>query len=216
MFGKCGPGNTWAPYLNRFMANPPHSPQDLRVLSQLVQVFEQLGIPYAVGGSMASSAYGIVRFTQDADIAVAPFADQAQRFCELVQQDFYISLEAMMQAIQQRSSFNVIHFESAFKIDIFICKDTAFERELLSRRQLLKWSDSDDDVLAFVSPEDIILLKLRWYHEGGRLSERQWRDVLGVLTIQGKKLDYGYLEQQACGLGINDLLKQVMQEKRDG
>ena len=197
------------------MVNPPHSPQDLNVLSQLVHVFDQLGIPYAIGGSMASSTYGVVRFTQDADITVAPFADQAQRFYDLVHQDFYISLEAMTQAIQQRSSFNVIHFESAFKIDLFVRKDTTFERELLLRRQLLKLSDSDVDTLAFVSPEDIVLLKLRWYHEGGRISERQWHDVLGVLTIQQQRLDYDYLDQQARNLGIKDLLDQAIQESQN-
>ena len=197
------------------MANPPHSQQDLKVLSQLVQIFDQLGIPYAIGGSMASSTYGVVRFTQDADITVAPFAEQARRFYERVHQDFYISLEAMTQAIQQRSSFNIIHFESAFKIDIFVCKDTAFERELLLRRQLLKLSDSDSNALAFVSPEDIILLKLRWYHGGGRISERQWHDVLGVLAIQQQRLDHDYLDQQARILGIKDLLDQAIQENQD-
>ncbi len=197
------------------MANPPNNPQDLQVINQLVQIFDRLNIHYAIGGSMASSTYGVVRFTQDADITVAPFTDKAQQFYDLMNQDFYISLDAMMQAFQQRSSFNVIHFTSAFKIDLFVCKDTKFERELLLRRQLLKLSDSDTHTLAFVSPEDIILLKLRWYHEGGRLSERQWHDVLGVLTIQDQRLDYDYLNQQAHILSIKDLLDQVIREKTE-
>lgn len=50
---------------------------------------------------MASSVYGKVRFTQDADITVEPFDEKAESFIEEIRQVFYISKEAVMQAIKK-------------------------------------------------------------------------------------------------------------------
>ena len=199
------------------MATPPdHNPKDLAVLSQLVEVLDRLGIQYAVGGSLASSAYGVVRFTQDADITVPPFLDKIVPFVKRIESWFYVSQEAVMQANHLRSSFNLIHFETAFKIDIFVEKDTAFDRGLLLRRKRLDLPGVDSRSLSFVSPEDDVLLKLRWYTEGGQVSERQWRDILGVLAVQGETLDYDYLRDQAQALGLTPLLDRVIQDSREG
>ncbi len=171
------------------VTSPDHNPQDLAVLSQLIEVLDQLGIQYAIGGSLASSTYGMVRFTQDADITVPPFIGKIIPFVKRVESRFYVSQEAVMQANHLRTSFNLIHFDTAFKIDVFVEKDTAFDRGLLLRRTSLVLSGIDSPSFSFVSPEDVILLKLRWYSEGGEVSERQWRDIMGVLVIQGDTLD---------------------------
>jgi phosphorylcholine metabolism protein LicD len=102
--------------------------QELEILKSFAEVLEQMDISYAIGGSMASSIYGKVRFTRDADITVEPFDNQADKLFEILKPQYYISKEAMYQALMQRRSFNIIHLESAFKIDIFIRKDTAFEK----------------------------------------------------------------------------------------
>jgi hypothetical protein len=195
---------------------PDHNSKDLSVLSQLAEVLDRLGIPYAVGGSLASSAYGMVRFTQDADITVPPFLDRIAPFVEHIESWFYVSQEAVVQANRLRSSFNLIHFETAFKIDVFVEKDTEFDRGLLLRRKRLDLPGTDSCSLAFVSPEDVVLLKLRWYAEGGQVSERQWRDILGVLAVQGDVLDYDYLRDQAQGLGLASLLDRVLRDSREG
>ena len=198
------------------MATPPdHNPQDLAVLSQLIEVLDQLEIQYAIGGSLASSTYGVVRFTQDADITVPPFPDKIVLFVKCIESRFYVSQEAVIQAIHLRSSFNLIHFDTAFKIDVSIEKDTAFDRGLLLRRKHLDLPGIDSRALSFVSPEDVVLLKLRWYSEGGQVSERQWRDILGVLAIQGDALDYGYLRDQAHALGLTSLLDRGIHESQN-
>jgi hypothetical protein len=114
--GRNGPNNIWEqPYTKKSMVtSPDHNPQDLAVLSQLIEVLDQLGIQYAVGGSLASSTYGVVRFTQDADITVPPFLGQIVPFVKRIESRFYASQEAVMQANHLRSSFNLIHFETAF------------------------------------------------------------------------------------------------------
>ncbi len=67
---------------------------------------------------------------------------------------------------------------------------------------------------SFVSPEDIILLKLRWYNQAGCISEHQWSDILGVLTVQGKNLDFEYLNRWAVKLGLNELLQRAIPQSQ--
>jgi hypothetical protein len=179
-----------------------NDPQDVDALAQVVDVLDGLHIPYAIGGSMASSSYGKVRFTQDADITVEPFEGHIQPFFDQVKESFYVSREAMIQAIRQRTSFNLIHFESAFKIDLFVRKDTAFELQLLQRTRPISFGGSRARAFSFVSPEDIVLLKLRWYKEGGETSDRQWQDIVGVLAVQGASLEHSYLQKWAEVLGL--------------
>jgi hypothetical protein len=184
--------------------------QDLDALAQVVAVLERLHIPYAVGGSLASSTYGRVRFTQDADLTIKVSQSQVEQFVDQVKDGFYVNREAVLQAVVRRSSFNIIHFDSAFKVDLFVCKDTEFDRHVLQRARRTPVPGTEGRTFFFVSPEDIILLKLRWYREGGETSDRQWEDVLGVLAVQGSALDREYLGRWAEVLGVQDLLDKAM------
>jgi hypothetical protein len=184
--------------------------QDLDALAQVVAVLERLHIPYAVGGSLASSTYGRVRFTQDADLTIDASQSKAEQFVNEIHDTFYVSREAVLQAILQRTSFNIIHFDSAFKVDLFVRKDADFDRQLLQRARRVPIPGVDGRTFSFVSPEDIILLKLRWYREGGETSDRQWDDVLGVLAVQGDALDQAYLGRWAEVLGVEDLLDKAL------
>lgn len=182
------------------------------VVERLVDVFDRLGIAYAIGGSVASSTYGTMRFTQDADIAVQPFSGIADKFYDSVKDEFYISEGAMQQALSSCGSFNLIHFETSFKIDVFVLGPGRFEQRLLARRRTAMLSDASRRDLSVVSPEDIILLKLRWFGETGGTSQRQWDDVLGVLAVQGKALDFDYLAASAKELGLEELLDRAIAE----
>ena len=182
------------------------------VIERLADVLDSLGIRYAIGGSVASALYGTVRFTRDADISVQPFSPLADRLYELLKDEFYVSREAMEEALRSHGSFNVIHFETAFKIDLFIQGPSEFEGRLWDRRHMLRLSDNSRRDVSVVSPEDIILLKLRWFRETGGTSERQWSDVLGVLAVQGKSLDFEYLTDSAKKLGLDELLSRAMAE----
>jgi hypothetical protein len=190
-----------------------NNPQDTIVLEKLTDVFDELNIAYAIGGSMASSVYGVVRFTQDADITVEPFGAIADKLFEALKNDFYISKEAMYQALQSRSSFNVIHFATAFKIDIFIGAKNDFQKQMLSRSRKLRLGESGK-AISFVSPEDIILLKLDWFRQSGCDSERQWSDVKGVLVGQAKSLDFEYLRKWAKKLDLAELLARAISESQ--
>ena len=189
-----------------------NSPDELTTLEDFTNILDRLDIAYAIGGSMASSTYGAVRFTEDVDIVVEPFDRQADRLFESLRSNYYISREAMSQALKQRSSFNVIHLESAFKIDVFVSGDSVYNRQVMSRRKTMRLSNSPGKSFSVVSPEDIVLLKLQWFETGGRSSQRQWDDILGVLEIQTEVLDFGYLKKWATVLGIDDLLEKAASE----
>jgi len=189
-------------------------PEEYLVLKQLTDALDDMRITYAIGGSVASSVYGKVRFTQDADITVASLADKAERLYTVLKENFYISKDAMYQAISNRGSFNVIHLTSAFKIDIFIQKDDDFHRQLFLRKRKVKLDDSIEHFFDIVSAEDIILLKLQWYQSAGCVSERQWSDVLGVLAVQAQSLDMKYLKNCSEKLGFSDIFNRAIQESK--
>ena len=115
-------------------------------------------------------------------------------------------------AIRYQSSFNIIHSEMLFKVDIFILKERPFDCQVLSRRVQKTVSADTSQKIFFASPEDVILSKLEWYKMGREVSDRQWNDVLGILKVQGTHLDMSYLNKWAKGLGISDLLKKALDE----
>lgn len=182
------------------------------VVRRLITILDALRIPYAIGGSVASSAYGTMRFTQDADISVQPFSPVADEFLDMVKVEFYVSEQAMRHALSAYCSFNVIHFETSFKIDLFVQKPGEFEQQVLARRREVNLTDLDQGKLWVVSPEDIVLLKLDWFRRTGGTSERQWGDVIGVLGVQGDALDYEYLTAWAKKLGLEELLDRAIAE----
>jgi hypothetical protein len=189
-------------------------PEEYLVLKQLADTLDDFKIDYAIGGSIASSLYGKVRFTQDADITVAAFGDKAEQLYNELKESFYVSKEAMNQAVSNRDSFNIIHLESAFKIDIFVCKDDDFHRQLFLRRKKVKLDESIEHLFDIVSPEDIILLKLQWYKSTGCVSERQWSDVLGVLAVQAQAIDMKYLTNCSEKLDLGDILQKAISESQ--
>ncbi|MCD6174865.1 MAG: hypothetical protein J7K65_03745 [Planctomycetes bacterium] len=184
-------------------------------IEAFVGILDELKITYAIGGSVASSVYGQIRFTQDADISVAAFGGQIAEFCQAVESAFYVSQQAVQQAHHNASSFNVIYLDTAFKIDVFIVSDDPFKRQILLRREKVALEDSSDKMYDLVSPEDIILLKLQWYTDGGAVSQKQWNDILGVLENRQDKLDMDYLWGWASKLSVLELLNKAIQEAKD-
>jgi len=188
-------------------------PDILAATQPVAETFETLGILYYIGGSVASSAYGTPRSTMDVDMVSDLRADHVRSLVKMLDASHYIDENMVLDAIERRSSFNIIHIETMLKIDIFVSKNTPYDIEAFKRRR--KDSiDEDMKSLTFylVSPEDIILNKLQWYRLGGGVSDRQWNDVLGVLQVQKKSLDENYLRYWASELNIEDLLDQAFQD----
>jgi hypothetical protein len=88
----------------------------------VIDVFEQLQIPYLVGGSLASTVHGTARSTLDADLVAALRAEDVPILVERLQDQFYLVPEAIHEAIHHHSSFNLIHLSTIFKVDVLFCK----------------------------------------------------------------------------------------------
>ena len=187
-------------------------PDIIEVTLKVVRVFEKLGIAYHIGGSLASSAFGIARTTLDVDIVADVKLEQALFIKEALKEEFYVDAEMITDAIKRQTSFNLIHYETMFKIDVFTLKNRLFDRQAFLRRLEKSVSENGSQRLFFATPEDIILNKLEWYKMEGRTSDRQWNDVLGVLKVQGRQLDMVYLKQWAEELNVSDLLEKVLEE----
>jgi len=186
--------------------------EPVQITQRIVQELEDLGIQYYVGGSLASSLHGIPRATQDVDIIADISPQHIVKLVKAFEKEFYIDGDMIKEAIQRRKSFNIIHYETMFKVDIFVPKLDAAAQEEMERRQQYQISDNPQSLVYLASAEDIILNKLQWFQMGGGVSERQWNDVLGVMQIQHKELDRSYLERAAKQRGVTDLLQKAFYE----
>lgn len=172
----------------------------------LVHAFERLGIDYLIGGSLASSFHGRPRSTQDVDLVADLKASHVPPLVAELEDRYYLDADRMMQAIRERSSFNIIYLPTMFKVDVFVLKDEPLASEEMRRRQRIELGDEEVDL---ATAEDTILQKLLWYRRGGETSQRQWDDLLGVLKVQGNRLDFEYLDTWAEHVEVADLLERA-------
>lgn len=187
-------------------------PEQIAVTMMVTDVLESLGVPYAIGGSFASALHGVMRATMDADLVTDLRQEHVDPLAQALSEAFYADPEMMRDAVRRHSSFNVIHLETMFKVDLFVAKPRPFDRSQLARRQLHVLSEDPERYAYITSAEDVILSKLEWYRMSGGVSDRQWRDVLGVLKVQGERLDHGYMRRMATELGVSDLLGRALRE----
>jgi hypothetical protein len=188
-------------------------PLIFQAMEPMIQALDALGIPYQIVGSVASSAYGIARSTLDVDITADMNDSQVHPLFERLQDAYYIDEDRISDAASRRSSFNAIHLESMVKIDVFLLKSKDYDQVAFARRRIENLGENTAQRSLYIaSPEDVILYKLDWYYQGGRVSERQWNDILGVLKVQQASLDLNYLNQWAETLGLDDLLRQALSD----
>lgn len=184
----------------------------LQVTLIITDLLESLEVPYVIGGSVASIFHGMVRTTMDADIVADLEPKHVVPLVSAVKDQFYVDEKTLMQAIERRSSVNLIHLETMFKVDIFVPKERPFDQQQLARRIPEKFKADSDKTIWLLSAEDVILAKLDWFRLGGEVSERQWRDILGVLKTQQSSVDIAYLQKWARELQVQDLLERALVE----
>ena len=179
--------------------------QALRILTRAL---ERLQIPYLIGGSVASSALGVLRATMDVDLLVRLPSAAVGQLVETLGSDWYADPDAMRDALKRDRPFNVIHKPTGEKMDFFPSVSEFHEEEL--KRASVKELKLGEEVLRLpvASVEDMILAKLQWYRAGGEVSERQWSDVQNLLTLN-RTIDRQYLAVWSQRLGVQDLLSQA-------
>ena len=188
--------------------------ESIQVTLLVINVFETLGIAYLIGGSLASTAYGRIRTTQDVDIVASIEPTHVDPFVKYLDSPFYLDEGMIRNAISHRTNFNLIHLETMFKVDIFLPKDRPFDQNQLTRRVKRVIDKESAREVYFASPEDTILAKLEWYRLGGEVSEVQWRDIMGILRQRSDQLDMAYLNDSAQAMQIADLIERALEEIR--
>lgn len=169
---------------------------------------EQLGIEYYLAGSVISSLFGIARATADVDVVAAMRRDHARGFVGALGDAYYVDEDMVLDAIERRS-INVIHLATMLKVDVYIAS-SPFDRSALARRRRdTIVVDAPARDFAIASAEDVVLHKLRWFRDGGEVSDRQWGDILGVLRVQ-RDLDLVFMREWAVILGVVDLLERAL------
>jgi hypothetical protein len=181
----------------------------LAIASLVARALDELGVPYFLGGSLASTLHGEPRFTRDADLVAELQPRHAEPLAQALAGTFYADAESIHRAIARKGSFNIIHLATAFKVDIFVSKLRPFDHSSFARREPAQGEGYD---IWISSAEDTLLAKLDWFREGHEVSDQQWRDILAILTVQEDHLDQEYLRTWADALGVRDLLDRALGE----
>ena len=198
---------------------PEGLPDPLRVALVAVAVLERLAIPYAAAGSLASSVHGEPRSTDDIDIVADLRPAHIAPLTAALQPDWYVSEDAMRDAIARGTSFNAVHLGTGVKVDFFVVGSDGFDARRVATAQAVQigadpggGGGGGGGTLRVDTAEHTVLRKLEWFRRGGETSERQWRDVVGVLRAQGRRIDREELTAWAGRLGVSDLLQRVLDE----
>jgi hypothetical protein len=185
----------------------------IEAVAPVVAALQRLGVKYYICGSLASVFYGPPRSTVDVDLVAELSLSHVASFVESLQGQYYVDERMIRDAIARQSCFNVIYLPTSFKVDVFAVKNRRYDRVAMERIREDSFDDDAPSARFFLpSPEDVVLSKLEWYRLGDEISERQWRDVIGVMKVGGAALDRRYMDRWAAELGVTDLLAKAWKE----
>jgi len=177
------------------------------LLRRIVTTCDELELPYLITGSIATIFYGEPRFTNDIDVVVELPRLKVEAFvASFPSPEFYLSEERVLEAVEEKSQFNVIHPASGLKVDVMIPRGDAFDQSRFARGRALH--PAPDLEATFASPEDVIIKKLEYYGQGG--SDRHLRDIAGVLQLGGAEIDRNYIRGWADRLGLAEIWDRVL------
>ena len=169
-----------------------------RAFGGIIDILEAIGIEYLIWGGVAVVMYGEPRFTQDMDVVVRLGHGQIDSLARLLEQDgYYVSVEAMREAVDRHFYFNAIHIETGIKTDFLVAgHDRIYTWAFRHRR--VKYFDEFRQA-SYMPPESVILAKLRAYQDSG--STRHLEDIGGILRVSGPELDLAYIDREAARSG---------------
>lgn len=182
----------------------------IEALIEFSKILVQCEIPYLVGGSYASGVHGEYRVTNNIDFLCNISNSKIGPLLGSLSKDFLVDEVAMKDAISTGRSFNIFYDPTFTKIDVFT-RITPYRREQLLQAIELNLPGRVETI-RICSAEDIVISKLAWYKLGNQTSERQWRDIQGVIKVQGSRLNFEYLRRWAQENNILDLLETALAE----
>lgn len=189
------------------------TPQELSsFFATVVQTLDQLHIPYMVAGGFAAIFYGEPRLTIDIDIvADLNMSHLKPLIAAFPFPDYYLSEEAMRDALTRRFPFNIIQTATAAKVDLIPLPDDIFSRMAFPRRQKMMFNQAGAEA-CFISAEDIVLAKLFTFEQTG--SDKHLRDVKGVLVTQWGRLNLDLIRRAAAQRNLLAQFEQLLESAR--
>ena len=176
---------------------------EIDIVRDISQRFEQARIPYMLTGSMAMNYYAQPRMTRDIDIVIAITPEDVGRISALFRPDYYVSEQNIRESLAHESIFNLIHQESVIKVDCIIRKSSEYRRIEFERRQKISIVDFTTFI---VSKEDLIISKLAWAKNSH--SEVQLNDVRNLLATG---YEAAYLRGWTRELRLDNLLNECLE-----
>jgi hypothetical protein len=184
----------------------------IEVAWALSQALDALGVVHTIGGSLAAAFAGAAPLDRDVDIDIVATLEEyhAARVVAALSDAFDIDQTSLRRAVRHRSCTNFVHRDTRLAVDLFVTGGTALDTQQVARRQAV--TAGQGRMVPVHPPEDILLQKLRWYQRGGGSSDRQWRDIQGIIRVQGPRLDREYLREHAPAFGVEALLADALSE----
>lgn len=178
-----------------------------KVICKVIDILEENNIQYMLTGGIVVNYYGRPRFTHDVDLIIQIHIEDAEKIVTLFEKEFYISKDGVIEAIKCKGMFNLIHFETIFKVDCFILKDEEHSMTSFPRRQKELIFGRE---IYIASCEDIILTKLYWYKKSG--IQKHYEDVVGIFEIQQNKIDLDYVKKWAEKLSFLEIIEEILKQ----
>lgn len=183
---------------------------ELQAATEMVAIFRGIGLPVLVGGSVASSLYGVPRSTHDIDLAAPMRRSHVSPLMRALGTRFYASEPAIIEAIEAASCFNLIDYETMLKIDVFVLDDGPFATEELANVRDVAVDRATNLWLPLPRVEDLVVQKLAWFAAGQGVSDSQWRDVLGMLRVQRDVIDLERTRRLATLRDVSNLAERAL------
>lgn len=182
----------------------------IAAVSPVIDVLTQLSIRNYIAGSVASSYHGATRSTMDVDLVCELKREHVAAFVAATSDDFYVSESAIHEAVDRKACFNLIHYPTSFKVDLFVSKNREFEQEAMQRALKCEIGESPPILVTMATVEDVIISKLEWYQLSNQTSDRQWGDIEKLLELHETSLGHKHLYAKAKELGLVDLLHRAL------
>jgi hypothetical protein len=177
---------------------------ELDVLKDISNKLEEAKFDFMLSGSLAMSYYAQPRMTRDIDLVVQLSRASSSLLYDILREDYYISKEAIDEALGNESMFNAIHREAIVKVDFIVRKGEEYRIVEFGRRKKIHLGDMTTYI---VSVEDLIISKILWMKGSG--SELQRKDIVNLLKV---KTDEDYMETWLRKLGLHEIYDRIKNE----
>jgi hypothetical protein len=183
--------------------------QQNRAFGGVIDILEAMGIEYVIWGGVAAITYGEPRFTRDMDVLVRLHYNQVDTLAGVLEEDgYYVSVEAIRDAVDRHFYFNTIHIETGIKIDFLVAERDPIHVWAFERRQVKDFDEFRQ--ASYMPPESVILTKLQAYRNSG--STRHLDDIEGILRVSGPELDLAYVDREAARVGVFGTWRELLDE----